>query len=441
VAVAAASRAVCAVVMGVASAACQSYDTSPRLAWGDGAWVEGGAPGWASAWGSWDAVYLVQIARRGYGSEQEHAFFPGFPLAVNAVARTVLAMFPWVTSVVGGGEGPVWIIAGALVSHACFCLSAVLLYWLGCEVTGDSALATRAVVLFCVNPASAVLSAAYTESLFACASLGGMLALERGRPLASCLLFFAASATRSNGVVLAGFFLHRALQAVAAEATAVRAVRQGGGEVLAKALGWGAAGTVSAAAPLALFEAYGRARFCPGRPWCPGGEREGALYSYVQRAYWDVGFLRYYTPRQLPNFLLAAPHLAMSAAGVWSYVRRCDGFYGAVFGRAPKNPRDPPQHPKAGASRGYAGDRVLPYVGYWAFLAAYAALFMHVQVVIRLLSACPALFWYAADVSVARRDRSGPAPAVTPLGRAVWTYCVGYGLCGLVLFSNFYPPA
>ena len=443
-AVAMASRAVCTLGMGVAAAVGTSYDSSARLAWDGGREAEdpgrggGGWEGVASGWSSWDAVYLVQIARRGYVSEQEHAFFPGFPLAVRGVARVVLTGAPWVGEVLG--EGPVWVLSGAAVSNACFCGAAVLLYWLGCEVTGDSALATRAAVLFCVNPASAVMSAAYTESMFACASLGGMLALERGRPAAACALFFAATATRSNGVVLAGFFLHRALQAVAAEASAHRAVRAGGGKALGRALGWAAIGTAAAAAPLALFEAYGRARFCPGRPWCPGGEAEGTFYGFVQRTYWDVGFLRYYTLQQVPNFVLAAPHLAVSVSGAWSYVRRCSGLTGAVFGRG---------RPKAGSdpSRGgYAGDTALPYVCYWAFLSVYAALFMHVQVVIRLLSGCPALFWYLADVSVEAPPPPGKVATaeqcrVTPCGLAVCTYCVGYGLCGLVLFSNFYPPA
>lgn len=41
----------------------------------------------------------------------------------------------------------------------------------------------------------------------------------------------------------------------------------------------------------------------------------------MQKHYWGVGMLRYWTLANLPNFLLAAPALGLAAAGVAAYVR------------------------------------------------------------------------------------------------------------------------
>ena len=39
--------------------------------------------------------------------------------------------------------------------------------------------------------------------------------------------------------------------------------------------------------------------------WCQ--YEPPVAYSYIQRVYWDNGFLTYWEAKQLPNFLLAAP--------------------------------------------------------------------------------------------------------------------------------------
>lgn len=76
-----------------------------------------------------------------------------------------------------------------------------------------------------------------------------------------------------------------------------------------------------------------------------------------------------------------------------------------------------------------ASSEAAPLVYHWALMTAVALLAMHVNVATRFLSACPPLYWHAAEVVAGGGRRA----------RAVWAWCFAYIVLGCLLFPNFYP--
>lgn len=285
---------------------------------------------------TWDSVYFARVASEGYEHEQAHAFFPLLPalmrlFAFGSRSRCALAA------------------SGLLVSNLAHVASAVALERLGTLVLRDPAAARTAATLFALNPASVFHSAAYTESLFACLSFAGCLALAlpRARPNLAALAFALACAARSNGALNLAFLAHDfAFARVGAAAWfGIRARRAKprrrtvGNETtpftdrLAATVAFAARVSV-AVAPLLAAQALGYRTYCAGassdgsanrranapRPWCDRWTPFPNIYAFVQSEYWNVGFLRYYHARQLPNFALAAPALGASAAAAARWV-------------------------------------------------------------------------------------------------------------------------
>lgn len=380
---------------------------------------------------TWDSVYFARVASEGYEHEQAHAFFPLLPalmrlLAFGSRSRCALAA------------------SGLLVSNLAHVASAVTLERLGTLVLDDPAAARTAATLFALNPASVFHSAAYTESLFACLSLAGCLALAlpRARPNLAALAFALACAARSNGALNLAFLAHDfAFARVGAAAWfGIRARRE---KTRRRTVGYERtpltdrlAATVAfaarvsvAVAPLLAAQALGYRTYCLGRfsdgspiphfadnprPWCDRWRPFPNIYAFVQSEYWNVGFLRYYEARQMPNFALAAPALGASAAAATRWVSA------ATSGGKKKHP-----HPAAWMLE----EKVAPYLVVWAVMAAAAALVMHVQVATRFLSATPAPYWFLA--------KEGKTSEATR--RATCAYFLAFGLLGTLMFPTFYP--
>ena len=373
----------------------------------------------------WDSVFYTQISNGGYEYEQFYAFFPLFPLLSSLLGPRFIAL-----------SAITICILSSVIMTTCFA-------WLSVQVLNDSALAASSTILLLFSQASTFHIAAYTESLFGALTMAGLCCLHSAnRPLfallGACLLFTLASASRSNGVIYAGYLAHYCLE----RSIISLSWRRDGSRILRACL-WiliGAATSLLVFSPMILFQFHGYRSFClptPLKPsealpnWCED-KPIPRIYPHVQSRYWGVGFLKYWQLKNLPNFILAAPSLLLTATGCYCYARRSRSHLqlvalGGLQSLSPTN----------GISRGFYSPAVAVHLLPWAFMASCAATLMHVQVATRFLSCCPASYWFTAHlIAEARRVKGRGGGQV---GAAIWAINLGYTMIGSLLFVNFYP--
>jgi len=141
-------------------------------------------------WVRWDGGWYWWIARHGYflqdARQSPVAFFPGYPLAIQALS-------PYTA-------GPM--LAGILVTLGAGLASAVLFFrW--CAARLGTAAARTALVLLLVYPfAYYLFGAVYADALYLCAVLAAFTLLERGHPVLAGVAGALATATRPVGYAL-----------------------------------------------------------------------------------------------------------------------------------------------------------------------------------------------------------------------------------------------
>ncbi|XP_062395236.1 palmitoyltransferase ZDHHC18-A [Sardina pilchardus] len=453
--------------------------------------------------GRWDAQHFLFIAERGYVFEHNFAFFPLLPVLLRCVAAGVLwPLGAWLTL-----HGRL-LLAVALVNSALFVLSAAALYGLGCLVLQDRRLSLLSTLLYCLTPANVFLMAAYAESLFAALTFGGLWLLERGSTIKGCLVLGLATGARSNGLVNAGFLLYLPLQRALCQLQKLS--REAVVQARSLRYAWiavrytvtAAAGVFVISLPFCVFQYYGYKMFCeqpsstqepispilltlaqdkgyrvpdaasPLPPWC--SKPLPLLYSYIQDAYWDVGFLRYFQFKQIPNFLLALPIVTLGSLAAYVYVRS-DREYCLWLGLFNRHAKEKEEKPPCG----FFSRKVYVYVVQAMVLLVSGFFCMHVQVLTRFLgSSSPVTYWISAHLLVSQepllmedhsstsvKDKKEQMPMNHSLFGVGWTrlhqnpitellnqwgacsfqthcilgYFLSYWVIGLVLHCNFLP--
>ncbi len=154
--------------------------------------------------GSWDGGYYLRIARTGYpralphgpGKPSRVAFFPVYPSLIRA-AHWFVPGSALVAAVA------VSLIAGLVAAGLIAVLAERVLLPLVDPVTARRA-ALIVVAAWSVEPASFVLSMAYSEAVFTALAAGCLLALVARHWWTAGVLALFAGATRPTGIVLAG---------------------------------------------------------------------------------------------------------------------------------------------------------------------------------------------------------------------------------------------
>jgi hypothetical protein len=135
----------------------------------------------------WDSVWYLAIANDGYPPDdvRRTAFFPLYPLLVRAAG--------WLVG------SP--LVAGALVSLACFALALGFLHRLTELELGEPA-AGPAVWALALFPGAVFFSAVYSEALYLALSVGCLYAARTDRWAWAGVAGMLAASTRSAGVLL-----------------------------------------------------------------------------------------------------------------------------------------------------------------------------------------------------------------------------------------------
>lgn len=309
---------------------------------------------------TWDTVYYVSLAESG-GPRYEHewAFSAKWAELVRAISGSNdLGKLSLTSSLI------------AIISHFTGC---IFIYMIARVLGKPRPFARRVGGLYVLCPAGIFLTAGYPESTFAMISFVGILLYLEGHFVMAGCAFGLASLLRSNGLLWGILFLYALFSEKRPAKTTLRIII--GGSIIGCSF---------------LYPQYlAYKQFCPGRPWCD--QALPLIYGFVQKEYWNNGFMRYWTPNNIANFLFAFPTLTLLARSITAIP--------------------------------------MPFKLVQGVLLVGAIFFWHVQIVTRIASCLPGPYLYLAEISGTKEYK-------------IWvSYFIIWGIVQAALFGGFLPPA
>lgn len=140
----------------------------------------------------------------------------------------------------------------------------------------------------------------------------------------------------------------------------------------------------------------------------------------------DVGPFIYWTPSQLPNFLLSLPVILLSLSASYTYYRSLP-FAPACLLLLPSTP--------APSKSLFTSPNILPFIHLHTIISILLIVSSHIQIVLRVCETNPIIYWYAASWFMMGKEK--------PLkwGKRWVGYTVAWGAISTVLWGAFLPPA
>lgn len=201
---------------------------------------------------NWDSIFFQNIQKDGYTSEHQLAFFPLMPLLANCFRY--------------------FKIPNIIFVNIIFLINSILLYKISESINPE---VTRNVFYFFIfNPSSIIFSSFYTETLFMFLFLLFLFKYLEHKYLQCTLLISLSCLCRSNGILFCLFLKHKILYCVLS---------------------------------LSLISIY--------QLYCLSKMSSNIIinlkipYSYIQKKYWNQGFLKFYTFNNISNILISLPFI------------------------------------------------------------------------------------------------------------------------------------
>ena len=367
----------------------------------------------------WDAIHMLAIAKNGYVFELQYAFFPLVPYVSRYITLGLLNYCGFNQFV---SFEPLAALVAILFTNSCHYFATLFLFKLTLLVFNSTKFAMIAAIMFMFNPAAIQLSAIYTEAPFALFTFVGLYAFYSKKRFMASVFWALASVTRSNGIVLIGFFFYDLLTALFAANDATLS----GSMIITKLFTTVIYSIISLSGFLG-FQYFAHTQFCLKsdnlRPWCSA--KIPNIYSFVQKEYWNVGLFNYFTINQIPNFFLALPMIIICSAACFLYFESDHLRFISLGLHQRKNKR-------AKSLKLFYDDQMLPHIYLLIFMLFYNVFVAHVQIITRVFTFLPVVYWFMAHLIMTASIKTQ---------KILLTYIGIYGTLGAVLFALNYPPA